>query len=171
MVIEMSIFNFAYVLATLLCTIVAGIVLTFSTVVMPGIKTLNDREYLQSFTVMDRVIQNNQPVFMLVWLGSIIALLATAWLGTLQLEGLRRVLIMSAFALYILGVQLPTMIVNIPLNNHLQSLDVFTLSDTEAAQARLDFEVRWTRWNFIRTVFAILTSCILLLLLVLPGRV
>lgn len=165
----MSIFNFVHVLATLLCAIVAGIVLTFSTVVMPGIKTLNDREYLQSFTVMDRVIQNNQPVFMLVWLGSILALLATAWLGILQLEGLKPALITAAFALYILGVQLPTMLFNIPMNNHLQSLDLSALSDTAVAQARLDFEARWTRWNFIRTVFALLTSCILLVLLVLPG--
>jgi uncharacterized membrane protein len=106
---------------------------------------------------------------MLVWLGSILAIVVTAGLGILQFEGLKRALITAAFALYILGVQLPTMMINIPLNNHLQGLDLSALSDTAVAAARLDFEARWTRWNFIRTLFALLTACILLVLLVLPG--
>ena len=168
--IEMSAFNLAHILATLLCTIVAGIVLTFSIVVMPGIKTLSDRDYLQSFTVMDRVIQNNHPVFMLIWLGSMLALVAATWLGALQLEGMKRAFIIGACALYILGVQLPTMTINIPLNNYLQSIDLFALSDTEVAQTRLNFEARWIRWNLIRTAFATLTAIILLGLLALPGR-
>ncbi len=74
-------------------TIVAGIVVAFSIVVMPGIKTLSDRDYLQSFAAMDRVIQDNQPVFMLVWIGSVLALAVTTWFGTLQLEGMKRALI------------------------------------------------------------------------------
>ena len=58
------------VVSTLLCTLVAGIVLAFASVVMPGIRRLNDHDFLQAFKTMDRVIQDNQPVFMLVWAGS-----------------------------------------------------------------------------------------------------
>jgi uncharacterized membrane protein len=73
-----EIFQVALIVATFLCTLVAGFVFAFAVVVMPGIRTLGDGEFLRAFQVMDRVIQNNQPVFMLVWLGSVIALLASA---------------------------------------------------------------------------------------------
>lgn len=57
------IFQISLGLATLLCSLVAGFLFSFAIVVMPGISDLNDREFLRAFQVMDRVIQNNQPVF------------------------------------------------------------------------------------------------------------
>jgi hypothetical protein len=30
---------------------------------IPGIKSLNDREFIRAFQVIDEVIQNNQPLF------------------------------------------------------------------------------------------------------------
>jgi hypothetical protein len=41
-------------LSTLLCSLVAGFVFAFAVVVMPGIQTLSDRDYLRAFKVMDR---------------------------------------------------------------------------------------------------------------------
>ena len=67
--------------ATLLCSLVTGFLLAFAIVVMPGIRKLNDREFLRAFQVIDGVIQDNQPVFMVVWVGSIVALLVAAVLG------------------------------------------------------------------------------------------
>ncbi len=40
--------------------------------------TLNDREFIRAFQVLDRVIQNRQPLFMLVWVGSVVALVPAA---------------------------------------------------------------------------------------------
>jgi uncharacterized membrane protein len=74
-------------LATLFCSLVAGLVFAFAIVVMPGIKSLGDRDFLQSFKVMDRVIQNNQPIFIFVWLGSAVILIISTGLGFWQLEG------------------------------------------------------------------------------------
>ncbi|MGB5425029.1 MAG: hypothetical protein WBN03_22880, partial [Desulfobacterales bacterium] len=68
----MGIFQAALILATFLCSLVAGFLFAFSVVVMPGIRSLNDREFIRAFQVMDRVIQNNQPIFMLVWIGSVV---------------------------------------------------------------------------------------------------
>ena len=70
----MGIFQIALILATLLCSLTAGFVLAFAVVVMPGIRSLNDREFIRAFQVIDRVIQNRQPIFVLVWIGSIVAL-------------------------------------------------------------------------------------------------
>ena len=59
--------------STLLCTLVTGFVFTYAIVVMPGFGKLNDREFIQAFQATDGIIQNNQPLFILVWGGSIAA--------------------------------------------------------------------------------------------------
>ena len=59
----MGIFQIALMLATLLCSLVAGFCFAWALVVMPGIRSLNDREFIRAFQVMDRVIQNYQPIF------------------------------------------------------------------------------------------------------------
>ena len=56
----MGIFPIALIVATFLCSLVAGLVFVFAIVVMPGIESLNDREFIRAFQVIDRVIQNNQ---------------------------------------------------------------------------------------------------------------
>lgn len=162
----MELIQFSVLLSTLLCSLVAGLVLTFAIVVMPGIRTMGDIDFLRSFKAMDRVIQNNQPIFMLVWLGSALVLLASTALGIWRLEGLDRVLLVVACAIYIFGVQVPTVTINVPLNNHLQSQDLDTMTEPELLATTEKFESRWMRWNTIRTVIATLTTVLLLVLLI-----
>lgn len=170
-----SIFPVVLLFATLLCTLVAGFILLFAIVVMPGIGSLQDREFLHAFQVIDRVIQKNQPVFLFVWMGSALALFATAILSVWQLEGTSRALVIVATVVYFVGVQLPTVTVNIPLNNRLQTLDL-KAADVESedldkadiasyATERQLFEARWNRWNLIRTTFACFVSVLLLIVM------
>ena len=162
----MELIQLAVLLSTLLCSLVAGLVLTFAIVVMPGIRTMGDIDYLKSFKAMDRVIQNNQPIFMLVWLGSALVLLVSTALGVIQLEGLDRILLVVACAIYIFGVQVPTVAINIPLNNRLQSQDIDAMTEPELLATTEEFESLWMRWNTIRTVIATLTTVLLLVLLI-----
>lgn len=153
------------IVAALLCSLVAGFLFAFAAVVMPGIKTLPDREFIRAFQVIDGVIQNNQPLFVAVWLGSIMAVVAAAGLGIGQLNGMQRLLLILAPLIYIVGVQVSTFTINVPLNNRLQALDVNAM-DSEALQAaRLDFEPRWNQWNLVRAPFASLASVLLIVLL------
>ncbi len=161
----MGIFQIALILAAFLCSLVAGFVLAFALVVMPGIRSLNDREFIRAFQVMDRIIQNNQPVFMLVWVGSVVALVTSDVLGFGQLDGAGRLLMIFAALAYLFGVQLSTFTINVPLNNKLQTLDVDAMNETTQNTARKDFEPRWNRWNSFRTVFASLASALLMVLL------
>ena len=161
----MEIFEIPLILATFLCPLVAGFLFAFYIVVMPGIRSLNDREFIRAFQVMDRIIQNNQPIFMLVWGGSVVALLASVGLGFGQLDGADRLLIIIATLAYLLGAHLPTVIVNIPLNNKLQTLDVDGMNEAMQEAARKDFEPRWNKWNSIRTAVASLTAALLIILL------
>ncbi|MEA5463811.1 anthrone oxygenase family protein [Leptothoe sp. PORK10 BA2] len=158
-------FQIVLILATLLCSLVAGLLFAFASVVMPGISQLNDREFIRAFQAIDGMIQNNQPVFIAVWVGSIVALLAAAGLGIGLLEGTQRLLLISAPLLYILGVQLSTFTINVPLNNQLQTLHVDKMGETALKAARLHFEPRWNQWNVNRTLLASLTSILLMVLL------
>ena len=160
----MDIFHIALVSATLLCSLVAGFVFAFACVTMPGIGTLGDREFLRGFQVMDRVIQDSQPLFVLVWAGSAVTILLSAVVGFGRLAGFDRALLLVAVVVYLAGVQVPTLTINVPLNNRLQTLDLEAMNDEALAAARGDFEPRWNRWNQIRTVLAALTSALLIVL-------
>lgn len=160
----MDTFQLVLILTTLLCSLVAGFVFAFACVAMPGIGDLGDSEFIRAFQVIDRVIQNNQPLFLFVWGGSIVAIVASGLLGVWQLQGVDLLLLIVATVTFLVGVQLPTATVNIPLNNQLQTVDVEAMDEAALAEVRRDFEPRWNRWNIIRTVFAILASALLIVL-------
>ena len=153
------------VLATLLCTLVAGFLFAFAVVVMPGIGRLDGGAFLRAFQEVDGIIQRGQPLFGLVWLGSVVALIVAAALGIPQLRGLDRLLLAVAVSIYLLGVQLPTFAVNVPLNNQVQQLAVEAMDGDAQLSARERFEARWNRWNVIRTVCASVVSAMLVVLL------
>ena len=160
-----STFQIILILATLLCSLVAGFLFAFATVVMPGIKTLNDREFIRAFQVIDGVIQNNQPLMVAVWMGSILAAVTAALMGFGQLDGTQRLLLILALIVYILGVQLSTFTINVPLNNRLQALNVDVMDEAALQAARMNFEPSWNRWNLVRTPFAGLASVLFMILL------
>ena len=160
-----GIFQITLILATFLCSLVAGFLFAFALVVMPGLKGLKEREFIRAFQVVDGVIQNNQPIFVLVWVGSVVILLTAAVLGIGQLDGAERWLLIFPTLLYLVGVQLPTFTINVPLNNKLQTLEPDTMDETRQKAARQEFEPRWNLWNSIRTTLASLTSALLMILL------
>jgi uncharacterized membrane protein len=160
----MEIFQVALILATFLCSLVAGFLFAFAVVVMPGIKNLNNREFIRAFQKMDGIIQTNQPIFIVVWLGSVIAMIVAAALGLWHLDAMGRwLLIVSALA-YLIGVQLPTFTINIPLNNRMQSLNIDAMDESAHETERAAFEVRWNRWNTSRTVVSCFVSLLLIFL-------
>lgn len=149
--------------ATLLCSLIAGFLFAFAIVVMPGIATLSNLDFLRAFKVIDRVIQNNQPVFIVIWLGSALTAAASALVSVWQLAGIDRILVITAAVIYLLGVQLPTVTINVPLNKGLQALDLERMPESEVSEARQRFEIPWLRWNWVRTFVALLTSAIMII--------
>ncbi len=161
----MGMFEISLAVSTLLCALVAGFVFAFASVVMPGVQRLNDRDFLRAFKAVDGVIQRNQPLFLMVWVGSVVVLLIAFVLSFWYLEGIEHLLLIVAAAAYLLGVQLPTATVNIPLNNWLQGQDLDSATDSAIQEARNRFEGRWIKWNAIRTAFATLTSALSIVVL------
>ena len=157
--------NVSLFISILSSSLVAGLLFGFAVVVMPGLAKLADKDFLFAFKHIDGIIQDNQPLFIVVWAGSILSAITTLALGVMNLSGDQLYLVSAASGLYLLGVQLPTFRFNIPLNNMLQNLEIDALDESEAASARGDFETPWNRWNRFRTVSAIFSVSMLLLVL------
>ena len=149
--------------STLVCTVVTGFVFTYAILVMPGFGKLNDREFIQAFQATDGIIQNNQPLFMFVWVGSIASVAATIVMSIVHLNGNEHWVIILFGTLYIIGVQGITMLVHLPLNNSLQGVDINELELESLKQLRSEFETRWNYFNNIRTSIACAVSIALMI--------
>ena len=160
----MIVFEIALVLSALLCSLVAGFLFAYAIVVMPGIKELDDKQFIKVFQVTDRVIQNNHPLFLLVWAGSAAALLVCAFYGFGKLHGFDFLLLLLATVAYLVGVQVSTVVIHLPLNNKMQKFDVENMGEEELKTARIEFEPRWNRSNELRTAIACSVSLLLIVL-------
>lgn len=158
-------FHLLLVFATLSTTMVAGLVFTFAAIIMPGIAKLDDRSFIKAFQVIDGIIQKGQPLFGIVWVGSILSLLVASVLGFWRLDGSLKWLLLAATLLYLTAVQAPTFLINVPRNNKLQAVEVERASDESISAERQYFEATWNHWNNFRTVIATVVSVILLLLI------
>ena len=163
----MDFLDVSLIFSVLSCTLVTGFIFTYAVVVMPGLSTLNDKEFIRAFQVTDGVIQNNQPLFILTWMGSIISVLG-AILSSLVSVGLSEAwLIIFVGAVYLLGVQGITISIHLPLNNHIQKMNIDELNDKILREERVKFEKKWNFFNNIRTGIAVSVSLILLVIVTL----
>ena len=161
----MDLLDISLIFSILFCSLVGGFIFTYSIVVMPGLSNLNDKDFLRAFQVTDAIIQNKQPLFLFIWIGSIVAILTTV-LVSLLIVGLKETwLIVLNGVAYLLGVQGITIAIHIPLNNHIQKLKIQEQNDKTLADERLKFETKWNFFNTIRTGIAISVSGLLLILL------
>ena len=84
---------------------------------------------------------------MFTWIGSIVAILNTI-IASLITGGLSEAwIIILVGAAYLVGVQGMTVVIHIPLNNHIQKLNIEELSDKRLAYERLKFETKWNFFN------------------------
>lgn len=158
-------FTLTLLASTLLCSLVAGFLFAYAIVIMPGIRALNHHDYLQAFKVTDAVIQNNSPLFILVWLGSVLSIIAAAVLGIWNLPVFDTLLLAAACAVYLFGVQLPTIKNNIPLNNELKNLNLQEASESELNDLRQRFEKQWVASNNLRTALSAVVALLQMIVL------
>lgn len=131
--------------ATLTTAMVAGLLFCFAHSAMPGLGTLDDRDFLTAFQRIDAAISN--PWMMLTFVGSplltLVALLlhlpgrspAGGWLVVALVLILATVVITGA--------------IHLPLNAAVQEA---APAFADAADLRSRFEDRWVGWNVVRTV-------------------
>ena len=149
----------------LLCALAAGFILTYAIIVMPGLSKLDDKEFIKAFQVTDGIIQNNQPIFILIWVGSIISVLGTIITSILSLGIVEAWPIIFVGVIYLLGVQVITILIHLPLNQHIQKIDINSTNSQTLSEVRKNFETKWNYFNNIRTGIALFVILIFLLIL------
>ena len=162
----MNSLDVALVFAAMTCSLVTGFIFTYAVVVMPGFSKLNDKDFLRAFQVTDGIIQNNQPLFMLTWVGSIISVLSVIAISIFSLGFSEAWIIFVVGLIYLLGVQGITISIHLPLNNRIQAIDINNVNDQSLNEERTKFETRWNNFNNIRTFIAFSTSLSFLLILI-----
>ena len=158
--LEISLF-----LSVLFCALGSGFILTYAIVVMPGLSKLDDKAFIKAFQVTDRIIQNNQPIFILIWLGSIISVFSTIIVSIFSLGILEAWLIIFTSVVYFLGVQVITITIHLPLNRRIQNIDINSTNSQTLSDERKNFETKWNYFNNIRTGIALFVVFIFLLIL------
>ncbi len=161
----MDLKDISLIFSILSCSLVTGFIFTYATIVMPGLSNLNNKDFLKAFQVTDNVIQNNQPIFILTWVGSIISLLSTILISIVNVGLSETWLIILIGIVYLVGVQGITISIHLPLNNHIQKLKIDELNDQLLSEERLKFETKWNYFNNIRTAIAFFVSLLLIIML------
>ena len=163
----MNFLEVSLICSILSCTLVTGFTLLYAVVIMPGLSKLDDKEFIKAFQVTDGVIQDNQPLFILTWLGSVISVVG-AILSSIISVGLPEAwLIVFVGVVYLLGVQGITLSVHLPLNNHIKKINIEKTDPQTLSVEREKFETRWNFFNTIRTGISFLVSLTLLLVVAL----
>tara|TARA_B100001093_G_C26046361_1_gene684413 strand:- start:29 stop:523 length:495 start_codon:yes stop_codon:yes gene_type:complete len=149
----------------LLSALVTGFILTYAIVIMPGLSNLDDKEFIKAFQVTDGIIQNDQPIFILIWIGSIVSVLSTIITSILSLGILDAWLIIFVSVVYLLLVQGITILIHLPLNKSIQNIDINSSNSETLSKMRKSFETKWNYFNNVRTVVAFFVVLIFLLIL------
>jgi len=66
----------------------------------------------------------------------------------------------------LIGVQGTTIAIHLPLNNHLQNIEVDKLDDQALSKERIKFETRWVSFNKLRTGIGFMVTLLYLLVLI-----
>ena len=161
----MDILDISLFFSILLSALVTGFILIYALVIMPGLSKLDDKEFIKAFQVTDGIIQNNQPIFILIWIGSIVSVLSTIITSILCLGILDAWLIIFVGFVYLLVVQGITILIHLPLNKNIQNIDINSSNFQTLSKERKTFETKWNYFNNIRTVVGFFVVLIFLLIL------
>ena len=105
--------------------------------------------------VTDEVIQNNQPIFMIVWMGSVVSVIGTMITAFIAPYSIQTALVIMTGFVYLLGLQGLTVFVHSPLNRRIQGVSVADTDPSALREQRMRFEARWIRFNWIRSLIGL----------------
>ncbi|GGC57899.1 DUF1772 domain-containing protein [Hoyosella rhizosphaerae] len=130
--------------------LVAGLFFGFAVAIMPALRTVPDRDFVDMMQRINTTILN--PWFLSVYIGAGVLIAASALIAVVNGHASVIAFTVAALVLYG-GVLALTGVRNIPLNVEFAAVDVDDSAHLSAARER--FEVPWCRFNVIRMGLAI----------------
>ncbi len=143
----------------LLNALSAGFFYAWSVSVILGTKKVGDSTYLETMQNINREILN--PLFFVVFFGSLITLILTTYLQYSHKPVFW--FVVASTIVYLIGTFGVTAFGNVPLNNELEALDISQLSLPELQDFRSYYEDAWNRLHSIRTIAGLLSFILLLI--------
>jgi uncharacterized membrane protein len=146
--------------AALFSAAAGGMMYVFSTFVMRGLDRTGAVEAITAMRGIN-VEANSNPVFLLGYFGATILALVVGVIAAIQLRqpGSWVVLVGAVFAIFAAVI---TMVFNVPLNNHLDTVNPVGLSAEDAAREWQAYLSTWTAWNHARTVASFVGAALML---------
>lgn len=133
-----------------------GIFYAFSTFVMRGLDRTGPVAAITAMRGMNAEANANAP-FLLFLLGSALLSLTVGVVALTQIGRPGSWFLLAGAIFGVLGV-LVTMVFNVPLNNHLDQVDL-----ADAAAEWQAYFTTWTAWNHVRTASGFLSAVLLLI--------
>jgi uncharacterized membrane protein len=148
-------------LAAIAAAAAGGMMYVFSTFAMRGLDRTGP---LDAITAMRGINTeaNSNPAFLLAYFGAAILALIVGVIAVVQLNqpGSWWVLIGAIFGIL---AAIITMVFNVPLNNHLDTVNPVGLSAADAAREWQAYFSTWTTWNHVRTVTSFIAAVLMLI--------
>ena len=147
-------------IAALFSAAAGGMMYVFSTFVMRGLDRTGAVDAITAMRGIN-VEANSNPVFLLGYFGATILALAVGVIAAIQLRQPGSWVVLVGAVLAILAAVI-TMAFNVPLNNHLDSVNPVGLSAADAAREWQAYFSTWTAWNHVRTVTSFVGAALML---------
>ena len=148
-------------LAALASAAAAGMMYVFSTFVMRGLDRTGPVEAITAMRGIN-VEANSSPAFLLAYFGATILALVVGVMAVIQLRQPGSVWVLVGAVLGILAAII-TMAFNVPLNDHLDTVNPVGLSAADAAREWKAYFSPWTAWNHVRALTSVVGAALMLL--------
>ncbi|MDD7885870.1 DUF1772 domain-containing protein [Flavivirga sp. 57AJ16] len=148
-----------FFITVLLNALSTGFFFAWSISVILGTKKTGHLTYLETMQNINREILN--PVFFIVFFGSLIALVITTYLQFNNKTVF--VLVLASTIIYLIGTFGVTAFGNVPLNNELEVLNITKLNLIELKDFRTYYESAWNHFHGIRTISNMVSFILLLI--------
>jgi uncharacterized membrane protein len=102
------------------------------------------------------------PIFLGVFLGTAVSCLPAGIGAVMRWDRPFGIYLLVGALLYLVGTFLVTIVGNVPLNDALAKV---TITEPDAAQTWFSYVSRWTMWNHVRTVAALVAMICFILAL------
>jgi len=147
-------------LAALASAAGGGMMYVFSTMVMRGLDRTGPVDAITAMRGINAEA-NASPAFLLGYFSATILALVVGVIAIVRLNQPGSWWLLIGAILAILGAII-TMVFNVPLNNHLDTVDPAGLSVADAAREWRAYFSTWTAWNHARTLTAFIGAAVML---------
>ncbi len=132
----------------------------FSTFVMRGLDRTGPIEAITAMRGIN-VMANSNPAFLLAYFGATVLALVVGAMAAIQIGQPGSGWILAGAVFGVLAAII-TMAFNVPLNNHLDTVDPIGLSVPDAAIEWQAYLHTWTAWNHVRAAASFIAGALML---------